>query len=104
MQSQEPPNRPQGPALPNAIMSILQQNLGQATVGKTMTTSTITTTTTVSKVTTTSTLPPRPSIANATNIDTLLEATEKDDKIVAPPETMQVILYGIKSQRSRLNF
>lgn len=71
-------------------MAVLQHNLGQITLGKTMTTSTVTTTSTVSKVTTTSTLPARPSIANATNIDTLLEATEKDDKITPPPDTFQV--------------
>lgn len=55
-----------------------------------MTTTTLTTTTTISKVTTTSSLPPRPSIANATNIDTLLVATEKEEKITAPPDAMQV--------------
>lgn len=55
-----------------------------------MTTTTLTTTTTISKVTTTSSLPLRPSIANATNIDTLLVATEKEEKMTAPPDTMQV--------------
>lgn len=55
-----------------------------------MTTTTLTTTTTISKVTTTSSLPPRPSIANATNIDTLLVATEKEEKMTAPPDAMQV--------------
>lgn len=91
LQSQEPPNRPQGPVLPSAITSILQQSLGQSTtVFKTITTTTLTTTSTVSKVTTTASLPPRPSIANATNIDTLLVATEKEEKMTAPPDAMQV--------------
>lgn len=31
----------------------------------------------------------QPSIANATNIDTLLVATEKDEKMVVPPESLQ---------------
>lgn len=31
----------------------------------------------------------QPSIANATNIDTLLVATEKDEKMVIPPENLQ---------------
>lgn len=31
----------------------------------------------------------QPSIANATNIDTLLVATEKDEKMVIPPESLQ---------------
>lgn len=33
--------------------------------------------------------PTRPSIANATNIDTLLVATEKDDRMIVPPESLQ---------------
>ncbi|KAL0280391.1 UNVERIFIED_CONTAM: hypothetical protein PYX00_001693 [Menopon gallinae] len=104
LQSQEPPNRPQGPVLPSAITSILQQSLGQSTtVFKTITTTTLTTTSTVSKVTTTASLPPRPSIANATNIDTLLVATEKEEKMTAPPDAMQDKVAFIFNNLSQLN-
>lgn len=104
LQSQEPPNRPQGPVLPSAISAILQQNLGQTTVFKTMTTTTLTTTSTATKVTTTtSSLPSRPSIANATNIDTLLVATEKEEKMTSPPDSMQDKIAFIFNNLSQLN-
>jgi hypothetical protein len=46
----------------------------------------------------------QPSIANATNIDTLLNATEKEDKTVAvPPEVIQEKISFIFNNLSQLN-
>lgn len=45
----------------------------------------------------------QPSIANATNIDTLLVATESDNKIVEPPEAMQDKVGFIFNNLSQLN-
>ncbi|RZF46183.1 hypothetical protein LSTR_LSTR016947 [Laodelphax striatellus] len=53
--------------------------------------------------TTTSVMGARPSIANATNIDTLLVATEKDDKLIVPPEAMQDKVAFIFNNLSQLN-
>lgn len=102
LQGQEPPNRPQGPVLPAAIMNSLS-----ATTYKGITPTTITTTITCSVLTktttTTSVMGARPSIANATNIDTLLVATEKDDKLIVPPEAMQDKVAFIFNNLSQLN-
>lgn len=80
--SQEPPSRPQGPVLPQITTGF---STVVSTAGRTVTSTTSTVTTTVAKP---STITGKPSIANATNIDTLLVATEKDEKI-APPESVQ---------------
>ncbi|VVC27811.1 Hypothetical protein CINCED_3A013043 [Cinara cedri] len=68
---------------------------------------TTTTTTTVSSssklITTNAVLPSRPSIANTTNIDTLLVATEKDDKIVPPAENVQDKIAFIFNNLSQVN-
>jgi CCR4-NOT transcription complex subunit 1 len=45
----------------------------------------------------------QPSIANATNIDTLLVATEKEDKMTAPPETLQDKIGFVFNNLSQLN-
>lgn len=46
----------------------------------------------------------RPSIANATNIDTLLTATDQDlDKIISPPESIQDKTFFIFNNLSQLN-
>lgn len=45
----------------------------------------------------------RPSIANATNIDTLLTATDRDEKINAPPEAIQDKTAFIFNNLSQLN-
>lgn len=45
----------------------------------------------------------RPSVANATNIDTLLTATDRDDKVIAPPEAIQDKTAFIFNNLSQLN-
>jgi CCR4-NOT transcription complex subunit 1 len=45
----------------------------------------------------------QPSIANATNIDTLLVATEKEEKMTAPPDTVQDKVAFIFNNLSQLN-
>lgn len=45
----------------------------------------------------------QPSIANATNIDTLLVATEKEEKMTAPPEALQDKVAFIFNNLSQLN-
>lgn len=45
----------------------------------------------------------RPSIANATNINTLLVATEKDDKVIPPPETIQDKIAFIFNNLNQMN-
>lgn len=45
----------------------------------------------------------RPSIANATNIDTLLVATDSQDKITVPPDTIQDKVAFIFNNLSQLN-
>lgn len=58
----------------------------------------------MSKVTTTAgALGNRPSIANATNIDTLLTATDREDKINSPPENIQDKTAFIFNNLSQLN-
>lgn len=45
----------------------------------------------------------QPSIANATNIDTLLVATDKEEKITSPPEALQDKTAFIFNNLSQLN-
>ncbi|KAL1130932.1 hypothetical protein AAG570_012173 [Ranatra chinensis] len=98
LQSKEPPTRPQGSVIPNAMTAV-------TTAYKTITQTTVTTTTTVAvtKATTTSVMSSRPSIANATNIDTLLVATEKEEKMTAPPDSIQDKVAFIFNNLSQLN-
>lgn len=100
--NQEPPTRPQGPVLPKSLATML--NVATSPF-KTLPTPTVTTTSTQSKPPTTPTasLTSRPSIANATNIDTLLVATDKEEKIVTPPEAMQDKTAFIFNNLSQLN-
>ncbi|XP_024942334.1 CCR4-NOT transcription complex subunit 1 isoform X8 [Cephus cinctus] len=102
LQGQEPPSRPQGPVLPKTLAAMLAP---VTTPYKTITTTTITTSTTQAKPSTTPTtsLPGRPSIANATNIDTLLVATDKEEKITSPPEALQDKTAFIFNNLSQLN-
>jgi len=103
LQGQEPPNRPQGPVLPATLAAMLT---AVTTAYKTITATTVTSTNTITtaKVATTSVVhASRPSIANATNIDTLLVATEKDEKIISPPEAMQDKVAFIFNNLSQLN-
>lgn len=62
-----------------------------------------TTTSVITKITTANQIGSRPSIANATNIDTLLTATDKDDQITAPPEAVQDKTAFIFNNLSQLN-
>lgn len=57
----------------------------------------------ISKVTNAGGLSSRPSIANATNIDTLLTATDREDKINSPPEAIQDKTAFIFNNLSQLN-
>ncbi|KAK4872711.1 hypothetical protein RN001_014740 [Aquatica leii] len=104
LQSLEPPNKPQGPVLPANLTAIL----GPSTTPSTQIykNSSSTSSTTSSKVSTTSggsTVSSRPSIANATNIDTLLVATEKEEKVISPPESLQEKTFFIFNNLSQLN-
>jgi len=45
----------------------------------------------------------QPSIANTTNIDTLLVATEKDEKLIVPPENLQDKIAFIFNNLSQIN-
>jgi CCR4-NOT transcription complex subunit 1 len=103
LQSMEPPNKPQGTVLPASMASMLAPpNTPVSQVYKpnsTMSSSAPS----KANTTTTSTLGSRPSIANATNIDTLLVATEKDEKVIAPPESLQDKIAFIFNNLSQLN-
>lgn len=103
LQSLEPPHKPEGPVLPASLAAMLAPaNTPTSTVYKTSST---TSSVVPSKASTTpaSTMGSRPSIANATNIDTLLVATEKEEKAAAPPEPMQDKIAFIFNNLSQLN-
>ncbi|KAK9891930.1 hypothetical protein WA026_017413 [Henosepilachna vigintioctopunctata] len=103
LQSLEPPNKPHGPVLPASLLAMLSHpntQLSQVFKNNTVINSSAPS---KSSTTTTSTLGSRPSIANATNIDTLLVATEKEEKIIMPPETVQDKTAFIFNNLSQLN-
>lgn len=99
----EPPSKPEGPVLPASLAAMLappnasvsQVYKSNSTIGSNISSKTSTTPA--------STLGSRPSIANATNIDTLLVATEKEEKTIAPPETLQDKIAFIFNNLSQLN-
>ncbi|CAG4984058.1 unnamed protein product [Parnassius apollo] len=106
LQSQEPPTKPQGAVLPTSLAAILNQSAVvtvsapyRTVVGAPNPISVI------SKVTNcvTGGIGSRPSIANATNIDTLLTATDREEKINAPPEAIQDKTAFIFNNLSQLN-
>ncbi|XP_063392578.1 CCR4-NOT transcription complex subunit 1 isoform X1 [Cydia fagiglandana] len=105
LQSQEPPTKPQGAVLPTSLAAMLTQSAVvtvsapyRAVVCAPSAISGI------SKVTNAAGgMGSRPSIANATNIDTLLTATDKEDKINAPPEAIQDKTAFIFNNLSQLN-
>ncbi|GIX80669.1 CCR4-NOT transcription complex subunit 1, partial [Caerostris extrusa] len=84
--SQEPPsqsNRPAITAPPISQVLSTTSTFPSATQAPSLPPVTTTTTTvTITTASTKPTVPQKPSIANATNIDTLLGATEKDEKLV----------------------
>ncbi|XP_019755712.2 CCR4-NOT transcription complex subunit 1 isoform X2 [Dendroctonus ponderosae] len=103
LQGLEPPTKPEGPVLPASLAAMLappsanvQVYKGASTVGSAISS-------TKSSTTPGSTISTRPSIANATNIDTLLVATEKEEKIIAPPDTLQDKIAFIFNNLSQLN-
>ncbi|KAK2193621.1 hypothetical protein NP493_11g11020 [Ridgeia piscesae] len=97
--SQEPPNKPQGPIVTRSLTPVTATTTsGQAMpmVAPLSTTTTTTTTVTatptqaaIARPTTTSAIPSKQSIANATNIDTLLAGTKGHEEIAVPPESLQ---------------
>lgn len=105
LQSAEPPGKPQGPVLPASLAAILAPSSTPSTYKSLSSTSVTTSTVNAPKPTTTTsnTLGSRPSIANATNIDTLLVATEKEEKITSPPESLQDKTAFIFNNLSQLN-
>lgn len=102
LQSMEPPSKPEGPVLPASLAAMLAPPTTQ--VSHVYKTSAIGSAIS-SKASTTpaSTLGSRPSIANATNIDTLLVATEQDEKAAAPNEALQDKVAFIFNNLSQLN-
>lgn len=103
LQSAEPPNKPQGNILPASLSTMLAPNSMQVTQGYKNTPAVSSAAPSKSSTTTTSTLGSRPSIANATNIDTLLVATEKDEKIIVPPDAIQEKTAFVFNNLSQLN-
>ncbi|XP_068619927.1 CCR4-NOT transcription complex subunit 1 isoform X4 [Battus philenor] len=106
LQSQEPPTKPQGAVLPSSLAAILTQNTVvtisapyRNVVGAPNPISVI------SKVANcvAGGIGSRPSIANATNIDTLLTATDREEKLNAPPEAIQDKTAFIFNNLSQLN-
>ena len=93
----EPPLQPSGPVLPASLAALV----APAQTPTTTVVSAISSSTKPSP--STASMPSRPSIANATNIDTLLVATEKEDKITAPPETLQDKVAFVFNNLSQLN-
>ncbi|GIY40367.1 CCR4-NOT transcription complex subunit 1 [Caerostris extrusa] len=92
--SQEPPSQSNRPAITaTPISQVLSTTSAFPSATQTpapsLPVTTTTTTVTITTASTKTTVPQKPSIANATNIDTLLGATEKDEKLVVPPESVQ---------------
>ncbi|XP_026284061.1 CCR4-NOT transcription complex subunit 1 [Frankliniella occidentalis] len=95
--SMEPPLQPSGPVLPASLAALVAPT-------QTPTTTAMSAIPVATKPTpSTGGMPSRPSIANATNIDTLLVATEKEDKITAPPEALQDKVAFVFNNLSQLN-
>ncbi|XP_034255857.1 CCR4-NOT transcription complex subunit 1 isoform X2 [Thrips palmi] len=93
----EPPHQPTGHVLPASLAALV-------TPSQTPASTVISAIPSTTKATSsTGTMPSRPSIANATNIDTLLVATEKEDKITAPPEALQDKVAFVFNNLSQLN-
>ncbi|XP_013136530.1 PREDICTED: CCR4-NOT transcription complex subunit 1 isoform X2 [Papilio polytes] len=106
LQSQEPPTKPQGPVLPATLAAMLNQNT-VVTVSAPYRTvvGAPTPMSVISKVANcvAGGIGSRPSIAIATNIDTLLTATDREEKINAPPEAIQDKTAFIFNNLSQLN-
>ncbi|VVC94202.1 unnamed protein product, partial [Leptidea sinapis] len=105
LQSQEPPTKPHGAVLPATLAAMLNQASVVSVTSPYRTILASTSATVTSKVASCMTggLGSRPSIAKATNIDTLLTATDKTDKLSAPPEAVQDKSAFIFNNLSQLN-
>ncbi|XP_060519791.1 CCR4-NOT transcription complex subunit 1 isoform X2 [Cylas formicarius] len=105
LQGMEPPSKPEGSVLPASLATMLAPpNVAISQVYKTTSVAASSTpTSSKTSTTTANTLSSRPSIANATNIDTLLVATEKEEKATAPPEALQDKIAFIFNNLSQLN-
>lgn len=106
LQGQEPPSKPQGPVLPASLAAMLALSSTPSQTYKSLSSTSVTTPSVTApkpSTTTANTLSTRPSIANATNIDTLLVATEKEEKITSPPESLQDKTAFIFNNLSQLN-
>ncbi|XP_061382387.1 CCR4-NOT transcription complex subunit 1 isoform X1 [Danaus plexippus] len=106
LQSQEPPTKPQGAVLPTSLTAILNQT-AVITVSAPYR-AVICAPSAISVISKVSNciaggIGSRPSIANATNIDTLLTATDREEKINAPPEAIQDKTAFIFNNLSQLN-
>lgn len=103
LQSLEPPSKPQGAVLPASVSAMLSASNNPTTQVYKSTPSITPTTNTKVNTSSVATLGTRPSIANATSIDTLLVATEKEEKITSPPEHIQDKTAFIFNNLSQLN-
>lgn len=95
----EPPLQPSGPVLPASLAALVAPTQTPATT----VISSVSSSSSSKPSPSTASMPSRPSIANATNIDTLLVATEKEDKITAPPEALQDKVAFVFNNLSQLN-
>ncbi|CAH1779661.1 unnamed protein product [Owenia fusiformis] len=112
--SQEPPFKPQGSV---SSGSLTPSTAGTPTITTTsiMTSATTTATSTVTTATATTSSTPtpkstmtsmpsgKPSIAGATNIDTLLAGTDGKEEVAVPPESIQDRVFFIFNNLSQLN-
>ncbi|XP_041987025.1 CCR4-NOT transcription complex subunit 1 [Aricia agestis] len=106
LQSQEPPTKPQGAVLPASLAALLNQNtIVTVSAPYRAVVCTPSAISVISKVANCAAggIGSRPSIANATNIDTLLTATDREEKINAPPEAIQDKTAFIFNNLSQLN-
>ncbi|XP_030040329.1 CCR4-NOT transcription complex subunit 1 isoform X2 [Manduca sexta] len=106
LQSQEPPTKPQGPVLPASLAAMLNQTaVVTVTAPYRAMVCAPAAISVMSKVAVCpgGSLGSRPSIANATNIDTLLTATDREEKINSPPEPIQDKTAFIFNNLSQLN-
>lgn len=109
IQGQEPPNKPQGTILPPSQATTAVVNTSTAIYRSSSVTSNLATTTPTTKstpITNPTALTTRnlKSIANATNINTLLVATaDREEKITPPPDAIQDKTAFIFNNLSQLN-
>jgi CCR4-NOT transcription complex subunit 1 len=106
--SQDLPNRPAGPVTSRSLTPVTTTSSVTPTTTVTPTTSAPApvskpATTATTNVTSTVSASSKPSIANATNIDTLLAGTEGKEEITVPPEAVQDKVFFIFNNLSLSN-